>query len=69
MWALFSTRLRRWLLFVIGAPVLAKVLHRAADWLEVRRGTSSKAAGALRSSGNLVAKVRGGRRRRRRFFR
>lgn len=66
MWVLLSTRLRRWLLFVVGAPLLAKALHRLADFFEVRRGPSSRTAGLFRSSGDLVRKRPSGRRRRRR---
>ena len=67
MWALVSTRFRRWLLFVIGAPILAKVLSRAADWFEARRGPSSRTVSALRSSGDLLRRSRRKRRRRRLF--
>lgn len=64
MWALFSTRLRRWLLIVIGVPLVARLLHRLADVAEARRGPQSKTASTLRSSGDLVRRARPPRRRR-----
>lgn len=60
MMALLSRRLRRWLLLVVGAPLLARALHRVADSIEARRGRSAVTKG-LRGA----AKVVPGRRRRR----
>ncbi len=58
--ALLSRRLRRWLLLVVGAPLLARALHGVADSIEARRGRSAVTKG-LRGA----AKVVPGRRRRR----
>ena len=66
MWALLSTRLRRWLFFVVGLPLIARLLHRIADTVESRRGPSSRAVSLLRGSGDLVGTSRRRRRRRRR---
>jgi hypothetical protein len=60
MWALLSRRFRRWVLLVVGAPLLARLLHRAADGVESRYGRSAVTSG-LRGA----AKVVPGRRRRR----
>ncbi|HSK97643.1 MAG TPA: hypothetical protein VK891_13570 [Euzebyales bacterium] len=60
MWALFSRRFRRWMLLVVGAPLLARVLHRAADGVEARYGRSTLTRG-LRGAAGAVP----GRRRRR----
>jgi hypothetical protein len=59
MWALLSRRLRRWLLLVVGAPLLARALHRVADGVEARYGRTSVTKG-LRTAANAVP----GRRRR-----
>lgn len=65
MWAFLSRRFRTWVLFVVGLPILAKVLGRLADALEARRGPSSRIAGAVRSAGDLAGRTRRPRRRRR----
>lgn len=57
--ALLSRRLRRWLLLVIGAPLLVRALHGVADSIEERRGRSTVTKG-LRGAAKLVP----GRRRR-----
>ena len=63
MWAMLSRRFRRWLLLVVGAPLLARGLHRVADGVEVRYGQSTRArtvTKGLRTAANAVP----GRRRR-----
>jgi hypothetical protein len=55
-----SRRFRRWVLLVVGAPLLARLLHRVADGVEGRYGRSAITSG-LRGA----AKVVPGRRRRR----
>jgi hypothetical protein len=60
MWALLSRRFRRWMLLVVGAPVLARVLHRVADGVEARYGRSTLTRG-LRGAASAMP----GRRRRR----
>ena len=60
MWALFSRRFRRWMLLVIGAPLLARVLHGVADRVEARYGRSGLTKG-LRGAASVMP----GRRRRR----
>jgi hypothetical protein len=45
MGALLSTRIRRWLLFMVGVPVLAWALERIGDGLEARKGSSSVSRG------------------------
>lgn len=60
MAALLSRRLRRWLLLVVGAPLLARALHGVADAIEARQGRSTVTKG-LRGAAKLVP----GRRRRR----
>lgn len=51
--ALLSRRLRRWLLLVIGAPLLARALHGFADSIEARRGRSPVTKG-LRGAAKLM---------------
>jgi hypothetical protein len=63
MFALLSTRLRRWLLLVVGVPVLAWLLGRAGEAVE-RRRPGSAAGRALSQSGDWLR-----RNRRRRPFR
>jgi len=60
MWALLSRRFRRWMLLVVGAPLLARLLHRVADGVEARYGRTAVSKG-MRG----VAGVLPGRRRRR----
>ena len=38
MWYFLTRRLRRWLFFAFGAPVLSWVLGKVGDQLEVRNG-------------------------------
>lgn len=57
MWALLSRRFRRWLLLVVGAPLAARGLHRAADVVETRWGRSTVTSG-LRRLANLVPRRR-----------
>lgn len=59
MWVLLSRRFRRWMLLVVGAPLISRALHRIADGVEARYGRSSVTKG-LRGA----AKVLPGRRRR-----
>jgi hypothetical protein len=59
MWALLSRKVRRWLLLVAGAPLLARGLHRVADGVEARYGRSAVTKG-LRGAAKAVP----GRRRR-----
>lgn len=63
MWALFSRRIRRWLFFVVGLPIIGWLLRSVADAVETRQGADSRLAGGIRSASDLVG---GGRRRRRR---
>jgi hypothetical protein len=60
MWALLSRRFRRWMLLVVGAPLLARALHRVADIVEARFGRSTVTKG-LRGAAGVIP----GRRRRR----
>lgn len=64
MWAFFSRRLRRWLLFVVGLPILGWVLRSVSDAVESRRGEQSRLASGLRSASDLVDRRKGRRRRR-----
>lgn len=59
MWALLSRRFRRWMLLVVAAPLVARLLHRVADGVEGRYGRSAVTSG-LRGAANVVP----GRRRR-----
>jgi hypothetical protein len=63
MFALFSTRLRRWLLLAVGVPVLAWLLGRAGEAVE-RRKPGSRTGRALTQGGGWLH-----RNRRRRPFR
>lgn len=38
MWALFSRRIRLWLLLAVGAPVLSWLLGTIGDRIEARNG-------------------------------
>ncbi len=38
MWVFLTRRLRRWLFFALGAPVLSWVLGKVGDQLEARNG-------------------------------
>jgi hypothetical protein len=38
MWFFLTRRLRRWMFFAFGAPVLSWVLGKAGDQLEARNG-------------------------------
>ena len=67
MWALFSRRIRRWLFFVVGLPVIGWLLRSVADAVESRRGTESRLASGIRSASDLVGRGRPRRRGRRRF--
>lgn len=40
MWAFFSRRFRRYLLFAVGTPVLAWVLEQLREGIVARRGES-----------------------------
>jgi hypothetical protein len=46
-----------WVLLAIGLPLLAEGLHRAADTLEARHGTTPTARG-LRLAGHAADNVR-----------
>jgi hypothetical protein len=63
MFALFSTRLRRFLLLAVGVPVLGWLLGRAGEAVE-RRRPGSKTGRALTQTGGWLH-----RNRRRRPFR
>lgn len=69
MWAMFSTRVRRWVLIFVGLPLIVRLLDWLATRAEERRGPGSKTAGALRSSSGLLDKARPRRRRKRGLFR
>jgi hypothetical protein len=58
MWALFSRRFRRWALLVIGAPLLARVLHRVADGVEARYGRSTVTKGLRGAAKAMPARRR-----------
>jgi hypothetical protein len=45
MGALLSTRIRRWLLLMVGVPVLAWALERIGNQLEARKGPSTVSRG------------------------
>lgn len=51
--ALLSRRLRRWLLLIVGAPLLARALHGVADSIEARKGRSTVTRG-LRGAAKLL---------------
>lgn len=51
--ALLSRRLRRWLLLIVGAPLLARALHGIADSIEARKGRSTVTRG-LRGAAKLL---------------
>jgi hypothetical protein len=51
--ALLSRRLRRWLLLIVGAPLLARALHGVADSIEARKGRSTVTKG-LRGAAKLL---------------
>jgi hypothetical protein len=53
MGALFSTRVRRWLLIAVGMPVLGWSLKRIGDGLEARKGESMISRG-LQQAGALM---------------
>lgn len=48
IWAFFTKRLRLWLLFAFGVPILRRLLAGAGNTLEQRRGESALTRG-LRS--------------------
>jgi hypothetical protein len=53
MFVLLSTRLRRWLLLVVGVPVLAWLLGRAGEAVERRRPGSRASRALTQTSGWL----------------
>lgn len=53
MGALLSRRVRRWLLVVVGMPVLGWSLKRIGDELETRKGTSTISRG-FQQAGSLM---------------
>jgi hypothetical protein len=55
MWALFSTRLRTWLLLAVAVP-LAGTLARAVARRIERRNGPTKVSRALFSAGDLAAR-------------
>lgn len=61
MWAFFSRRFRRYLLFAVGAPVLAWVLGQLREGIVARRGESGLTR-SLDTAGGWLS--RRGRRRR-----
>lgn len=50
-------RLMRWVILVIGLPVLGLALHRAADELEARRG-ASEISRRLHQAGSIADRAR-----------
>jgi hypothetical protein len=58
----FRRRLIAWAVLVIGVPLLAEGLYRAADSLEARRGATPTARG-LRFAGQMADGMRRPRRR------
>ena len=64
MFALLSTRFRRWLLLAVGVPVAAWLMDRVGESMERRRGTSRTSRG-LRQTSAWLRDARPGRRRRR----
>lgn len=59
MWAFFSRRLRMWLLFAVGAPVLAWLLGRLGDAVERRRGPNGFSSTLHSVRGWLRRRTRG----------
>ncbi|MDQ3151703.1 MAG: hypothetical protein M3R63_08295 [Actinomycetota bacterium] len=41
MWVFLTRRLRRWLFFALGAPLLSWMLGKLGDQLEARNGPTS----------------------------
>ncbi|MBW0104944.1 hypothetical protein [Pseudonocardia sp. KRD291] len=59
MWAFFSRRLRMWLLFAVGAPLLAWLLGRLGDVVERRRGPNGFSRTLHTARGWLRRRTRG----------
>lgn len=53
MWAFFSRRFRRYLIFALGAPIVSWLLERLGQGIETRRGESGVTRG-LRSAGGWL---------------
>lgn len=54
MWTLLSSRFRRWLLLVVGAPLLARLLYSVADGIERRSTGGSTIASLLRGTARVI---------------
>lgn len=59
MWAFLSARLRLWLLFAIGAPVLSWLLGALGDRLEARGGPTSTSRALKKGRDWLRRRTRG----------
>ena len=59
MWAFLSARLRLWLFFALGAPVLAWLLGQLGDRLEARHGPTALTRGLQKGRGWLRSRTRG----------
>lgn len=59
MWAFFSRRLRLWLFFALGAPVLSWLLGQIGDRLEARNGPTSTSRMLKKSRDWLRRRSRG----------
>jgi hypothetical protein len=55
MWALFSSRLRTWLLFAVAVPLAGALARAVARRLERRNGPT-KVSRALNSAGDLATR-------------
>jgi hypothetical protein len=65
MWALLSRRLRVWLLFAVGVPLLAWLFDTVAETLESNRGETQVTKG-LRGGSHWLRRRQGRRDRSRR---
>ena len=61
--ALLSSRVRRWAVTTVAAPVVAWGLDQVADELDRRKGAPTKAASTVRQARDVVDRVSGRRRR------
>ena len=55
MWALFSTRLRTWLLFAVALPVAGTLARAVAGRIERRNG-ETRVSRSLHKASDLVAR-------------
>lgn len=53
IWAFFSKRLRLWLVFAVGVPLLRRLLGRAGETVEARSGQNRVSRGLKAGSRGL----------------